>query len=99
MFIGMTNLPEAKLAREAEICYATLALVTDFDCWHESEEDVSVDAVLEVLRRNAVDSRFPWSSGAAKRIRPETTLCLRAFLGERNRHRPGADSGPREREV
>ncbi len=50
--IGMTNLPEAKLAREAEICYATLALATDYDCWHETEADVSVNAVLEVLRRN-----------------------------------------------
>lgn len=51
--IGMTNLQEAKLAREAEICYATLAMVTDYDCWHEEEEDVSVDAVLEILRANA----------------------------------------------
>lgn len=51
--IGMTNLHEAKLAREAEICYATLALVTDFDCWHEEEEDVSVAALLENLRANA----------------------------------------------
>jgi 5'-methylthioadenosine phosphorylase len=50
--IGMTNLPEARLAREAEICYATLALATDYDCWHETEEDVSVDAVLAVLRNN-----------------------------------------------
>jgi 5'-methylthioadenosine phosphorylase len=51
--IGMTNLQEAKLAREAEICYATMALVTDYDCWHESEEDVTVEAVLAVLRANA----------------------------------------------
>ena len=51
--IGMTNLPEAKLAREAQICYATLALVTDYDCWHEEEEDVSVAAVLDNLRANA----------------------------------------------
>ena len=51
--IGMTNLQEAKLAREAEICFATLALVTDYDCWHETEEDVTVDAVLGILRRNA----------------------------------------------
>jgi 5'-methylthioadenosine phosphorylase len=51
--IGMTNLPEAKLAREAEICYATLALVTDYDCWHEEEEDVSVTAVVENLRANS----------------------------------------------
>ncbi|MCP3957801.1 MAG: S-methyl-5'-thioadenosine phosphorylase [bacterium] len=52
--IGMTNLQEAKLAREAEICYATLAMVTDYDCWHETEDDVTVDAVLEILRRNSV---------------------------------------------
>jgi len=51
--IGMTNATEAKLAREAELCYATMNLVTDYDCWHADEEDVSVDAILEVLRRNA----------------------------------------------
>lgn len=51
--IGMTNLQEARLAREAEICYSTLAMITDYDCWHETEEDVSVDAVLEALRQNA----------------------------------------------
>jgi len=50
--IGMTNLPEARLAREAEICYATLALATDYDCWHETEADVSVEAVLRVIREN-----------------------------------------------
>jgi 5'-methylthioadenosine phosphorylase len=51
--IGMTNLTEAKLAREAEICYATLALVTDYDCWHEEEAAVSVTGVLENLQANA----------------------------------------------
>jgi 5'-methylthioadenosine phosphorylase len=51
--IGMTALPEAKLAREAELPYATLAMATDYDCWHESEEDVSIDAILAVLRQNA----------------------------------------------
>ncbi|HEX4825636.1 MAG TPA: S-methyl-5'-thioadenosine phosphorylase [Candidatus Polarisedimenticolaceae bacterium] len=51
--IGMTNLTEAKLAREAEICYATLALVTDYDCWHETEDDVSVGTILEILKDNA----------------------------------------------
>ena len=51
--IGMTAMPEAKLAREAELPYATLALATDYDCWHESEEDVSVDAILQVLKNNA----------------------------------------------
>jgi 5'-methylthioadenosine phosphorylase len=51
--IGMTNLPEARLAREAELCYATLALVTDYDCWHESEDDVDIASVLAILQRNA----------------------------------------------
>ncbi|MGI9108017.1 MAG: S-methyl-5'-thioadenosine phosphorylase [Pyrinomonadaceae bacterium] len=50
--IGMTNLQEAKLAREAEICYATLALVTDYDCWHEDHDAVSVEAVVEYLNKN-----------------------------------------------
>ncbi len=50
--IGMTNLQEAKLAREAEICYASLSMVTDYDCWHEAEEAVTVDAVIAVLHRN-----------------------------------------------
>jgi 5'-methylthioadenosine phosphorylase len=50
--IGMTNMPEAKLAREAELCYATMALATDYDCWHETEECVTVDAILATLHRN-----------------------------------------------
>jgi len=50
--IGMTSIPEAKLAREAEICYATLALSTDYDCWHALEEEVSVEAVLGVIHSN-----------------------------------------------
>jgi 5'-methylthioadenosine phosphorylase len=50
--IGMTNLQEAKLAREAEICYATLALVTDYDCWHEAHDAVSVETVIEYLNKN-----------------------------------------------
>jgi 5'-methylthioadenosine phosphorylase len=50
--IGMTNLPEAKLAREAEISYATLALSTDYDCWHTGHDDVTVDQVIEVVRAN-----------------------------------------------
>ncbi|MCB9557569.1 MAG: S-methyl-5'-thioadenosine phosphorylase [Deltaproteobacteria bacterium] len=50
--IGMTNMPEAKLAREAGICYATLAMITDYDCWHEEEEDVTVESVIETLNRN-----------------------------------------------
>ncbi len=55
--IGMTNLPEAKLAREAELCYATIALATDYDCWHQHETDVTVDAVVAVLQKNAARAR------------------------------------------
>lgn len=51
--IGMTNLQEAKLAREAEICFATLALVTDYDCWHPDHDDVTVDMIIETLQANA----------------------------------------------
>jgi 5'-methylthioadenosine phosphorylase len=50
--IGMTNMPEAKLAREAEICYATVAMVTDFDCWHHEHTDVDVAAIIKVLSEN-----------------------------------------------
>lgn len=50
--IGMTNMPEAKLAREAEICYATVAMSTDYDCWHEDEEDVTVDSIIAVMQEN-----------------------------------------------
>jgi 5'-methylthioadenosine phosphorylase len=55
--IGMTNMPEAKLAREAEICYATVAMVTDFDCWHEGHDHVTVDQVVKVLFSNADKAR------------------------------------------
>ena len=55
--IGMTNLPEARLAREAEIAYATIALATDYDCWHEEEEAVSVEAVMAVLKANATKAK------------------------------------------
>jgi 5'-methylthioadenosine phosphorylase len=55
--IGMTNLPEAKLAREAEIAYATLALVTDYDCWHPDHDNVTVEMVIGNLQRNAVNAQ------------------------------------------
>ncbi|MEM1150463.1 MAG: S-methyl-5'-thioadenosine phosphorylase [Pseudomonadota bacterium] len=55
--IGMTNMPEAKLAREAELPYATLAMVTDYDCWHEEEDDVSVTNVLQIMNANANAAR------------------------------------------
>ncbi|MEQ8464918.1 S-methyl-5'-thioadenosine phosphorylase [Coleofasciculus sp. E1-EBD-02] len=55
--VGMTNLPEAKLAREAEIAYATLALVTDYDCWHPDHDSVTVEMVIGNLRRNATNAQ------------------------------------------
>lgn len=55
--IGMTNMPEAKLAREAEMCYATVAMVTDYDCWHPDHDHVSVEAIISVLLGNADKGR------------------------------------------
>jgi len=55
--VGMTNMPEAKLAREAEICYVSVAMVTDYDCWHTEHENVSVDAMIKVLNNNADNAR------------------------------------------
>ena len=55
--IGMTNMPEAKLAREAELCYATVAMVTDYDCWHDGHDSVTVDQIVKVLTANADNAR------------------------------------------
>jgi 5'-methylthioadenosine phosphorylase len=73
--IGMTALPEAKLAREAELCYATLALATDYDCWHETEEDVSVDAVIAILEANASNARAVVEKLARGAARPRGCGC------------------------
>ena len=77
--IGMTNLPEARLAREAEICYATLALATDYDCWHEAAEDVSVEAVLAVLRNNVATAQRIVRSTVKRVPRTRDCLCARAL--------------------
>ena len=71
--IGMTALPEAKLAREAELCYALLAMGTDYDCWHEAEEDVSVENVVAVLQANA--ARANHIVRALTEHLPETAAC------------------------
>lgn len=63
--IGMTNMPEAKLAREAEMCYATVAMVTDYDCWHPGHDDVNVDQIVSVLLGNADKAR-----GLVKNVAP-----------------------------
>jgi 5'-methylthioadenosine phosphorylase len=71
--IGMTNLTEARLCREAELCYASIALVTDYDCWREETEDVSVEVILAILRENA-DAARRSLAGAVARVDPER-LC------------------------
>ena len=65
--IGMTNMPEAKLAREAEICYATVAMVTDYDCWHPDHDNVTVQAIVKVLLENA-DRARTLVKGVAPRV-------------------------------
>jgi len=72
--IGMTNLQEAKLAREAEICYATLALVTDYDCWHPGHDAVSVETVIEYLNKNVRNAQTIMRE-AVKRLRNADRDC------------------------
>ncbi len=55
--IGMTNMPEAKLAREAELCYATVAMVTDYDCWHDEHQHVDVASVIKVMQSNTIKAQ------------------------------------------
>lgn len=79
--VGMTNIPEAKLAREAELCFSTLALATDYDCWHESEEDVSVESVLATLRTNTAAAREVVRALAAGLPAERTCGCSAALDG------------------
>ena len=73
--VGMTALPEAKLAREAEICYATLAFVTDFDCWHESAEPVSVEMVVANLMQNAETAKSILKAAVATAAEKPSCQC------------------------
>ena len=70
--IGMTNLQEAKLAREAEIAYATVALVTDYDCWYEGHDDVTVEMVIEYLNKNVRNAQLVLKD-AVKRVAAKET--------------------------
>jgi 5'-methylthioadenosine phosphorylase len=72
--IGMTNLQEAKLAREAEICYATMALVTDYDCWHPEHDSVTVEMVIEYLNRNSENAQ-KLIAGAVARLAQSGRAC------------------------
>lgn len=71
--IGMTNLPEARLSREAEICYVSLAMVTDYDCWHAREETVSVDLIIQNMQKNVQNAKKIIKSALA--VIPETRDC------------------------
>ena len=77
--IGMTNLQEAKLAREAEICYATLALVTDYDCWHPDHDSVTVDLIIANLMQNAVTAQKTIAEAVSRLAGPRTCGCKDAL--------------------
>jgi 5'-methylthioadenosine phosphorylase len=77
--IGMTNLQEAKLAREAEICYATLALVTDYDCWHPDHDSVTVDLIIANLTQNAVTAQKTIAEAVARLSGARTCTCKDAL--------------------
>jgi len=78
--VGMTNMPEAKLAREAELCYATVALVTDYDCWHETEEAVTVEAILATLHRNVALAK-QLLKAVVPGLNPDRACACRQALG------------------
>jgi 5'-methylthioadenosine phosphorylase len=77
--IGMTNLQEAKLAREAEICYATMAMVTDYDCWHDGHESVTVEQVVAVLHQNSANAATAVRAAVAAMPRERACPCATAL--------------------
>ena len=77
--IGMTNLQEAKLAREAEICYATLALVTDYDCWHPDHDSVTVELIIANLMQNAATAQKTIAEAVGRLTGPRTCACKDAL--------------------
>ena len=77
--IGMTNLQEAKLAREAEICYATIALVTDYDCWHPDHDSVTVDLIIATLLQNAVTAQKTIAEAVDRITGPRMCACKDAL--------------------
>jgi 5'-methylthioadenosine phosphorylase len=85
--IGMTNLQEAKLAREAEIHYATIAMSTDYDCWHPHHEDVTVDAVMKVMASNVGNARALVKTAIAKVATASCTMCSSALASAILTHR------------
>jgi 5'-methylthioadenosine phosphorylase len=94
--IGMTNMPEARLAREAEMCYSTLALATDYDCWHESEE-VSVEQILKIIKANVKTAQDIIRRSVEDLSGARTCSCCRALENAVLTHRESVSPEARER--
>jgi 5'-methylthioadenosine phosphorylase len=77
--IGMTNLQEAKLAREAEICYSTAAMVTDYDCWHSGHDDVTIDQIVKVMNQNSANACRVIAAAVAAMPRERNCACASAL--------------------
>ena len=96
--IGMTNLQEAKLAREAEICYATVAMVTDYDCWREGHDAVTVEEIVAVLHQNA-ENACKVVKEAVAALPKERDLRVRIGGALRRAHPAGCDSRAAKEEL
>ena len=86
----MTNLQEAKLAREAEICYATIALVTDYDCWHPDHDSVTVEMIIANLTQNAKTAQQVIADAVERLPLRRAPASARSALAARDHHRPDA---------
>ncbi len=92
--IGMTNLQEAKLAREAEICYATLALVTDYDCWHPDHDSVTVDLIVANLTQNAKTAQAGIAHAVERLGASQDPVAVAGTLWQQEQSSPVAEHGP-----
>lgn len=95
--IGMTNLQEAKLAREAEICYVTVAMVTDYDCWHESHDAVSVEQILATMGKNVENAQLVVREAVQRMPETRSCGCGRALQHAILTHRDAITPSARER--
>ncbi len=95
--IGMTNVPEARLAREAEICYGTVALATDYDCWHEGHDDVSVEAVIAIIQQNVATARGIIKEAVRNLAQPPACACGSALQYAIMTNRDMIPAGTREK--
>ena len=96
--IGMTNLQEAKLAREAEICYVTIAMVTDYDCWHPHHDSVTVEQIVSVLVKNA-ENAAKVVKATVSAMPQDAFLQVRIGPGARDSDRPGQNSAGNEGKI